>query len=399
MRLKSNREKFMKILLIIHHHLTPNSGAPGSTLELGKQYQKLGHEVQYYSYDDLPSRMHGKIKKIVFPWFVAAHIANLAGNNLIDVVDAANCDAWVWAKIFRNSKRKTPLLIARSHGLLHTMHFQLLEEAKLGNINMSWKYHLYNGSLRLWEEAVSMSHADLVFQLNQYDFEYAVTELDVKRERSHIVTNGIPDTFLNLPFHPTPTSENSTIGIALVASYISRKGINYSVPALNAILTSYPQVKVSFLGTGVSAEKVLADFEPAVRDRVRVILRYPHQMLPILLKDHQIKLFPSLSEGFSLALVEAMACGLTPIATATPGSMEIVKNEKNGILIPVRNSQAIEQALKKLIIDRSTLENLRCHAYATAQNYSWQNIAQDQLSLYQDALYEQNSKFQQSQTI
>jgi glycosyltransferase involved in cell wall biosynthesis len=125
-----------------------------------------------------------------------------------------------------------------------------------------------------------------------------------------------------------------------------------------------------------------------VRDQIDVIPRYPHQMLPTLLKGHQIKLFPSISEAFGKALVEAMACGLAPITTATQGPMEIVCDQHDAIVIPSRNNQAIEQALEQLITDLPYLEKLRRNAYATAQRYSWQRIAQDRLSLYQKALHQ-----------
>jgi glycosyltransferase involved in cell wall biosynthesis len=148
-------------------------------------------------------------------------------------------------------------------------------------------------------------------------------------------------------------------------------------------------VKVSFLGTGCSEAEVHADFEAAVRDRIRVIPRFSHEALPDLLRGHHIKLFPTLSEGFSLALTETMACGLAPVTTTTPGPMEIVRDEHNGILVPPRSSHAIKQALERLIADRPYLERLRRNAYATAQRYSWARIARDNLAFYEEALCQQ----------
>jgi glycosyltransferase involved in cell wall biosynthesis len=78
-----------------------------------------------------------------------------------------------------------------------------------------------------------------------------------------------------------------------------------------------------------------------------------------------------------LALPEAMACGLAPVTTATPGAMEIVRDGHDAIMIPPRDSQAIEQALERLISDRPYLERLRRNAYATAQRYSWTRIARE----------------------
>ncbi len=376
----------MHILLSIHHELDPNAGAPGVTLKLGEEYQKLGHQVHYFSMDNLPNWLSGKTKGVLFPWFLAAHISRLCREQKIDIVDASTGDAWVWAKVIRNSDQNRPILVTRSHGLEHTVDIGLREEARLGNLNLSWQYKLYSGTFRLWEVENSLRLADLALLLNRHDLEYAVQKLGINSERAQIVPNGIPETFLNLPFEPTPTSPDSSIGIALIASYIPRKGIHYSVPALNAILSRHSQVRVSFLGTLTPEADVHKDFEESVRDRVRVIPHFNHDMLPQLLKNHQIKLFPSLSEGFSLALPEAMACGLAPVATSVPGVTDILKDGYNSILIPSRNRDAIQMALEQLISDHNQLEKLRCNAYDSAQHYSWRIVAQHQLSLYEEAL-------------
>ncbi|MGL5061829.1 MAG: glycosyltransferase family 4 protein [Microcoleus sp.] len=380
----------MKILLTIHHNLDPNAGAPGITWKLGQEYQKLGHEVEYYSFDNLPYKLPDIVESIVFPEFLANRISALCQKQAVDVIDASTGDAWVWAKMRRTDN--IPVLVTRSHGLEHIMHLENLEEARLGNLNLSWKYPLYHGGLRLWEVANSLRDADLSLFSNHRDLEYAVEKLGVNVGRTRVFANGIPEAFLNLDFEPTPEAKDSVIRIAVVATYIARKGIHYGVPALNKILARYPQIEVSFLGTGCPEAQVYADFEPSLRDRIRVVPRYKHETLPKLLRGHHIKLFPTLSEGFSVALMDAIACGLAPVTTTTPGPMEVVRDGDNGILVPPRDSEAIEQALERLIVDRSYLEKLRRHAYATAQNYSWQRIARDNLTLYEAALSDKRAK-------
>jgi glycosyltransferase involved in cell wall biosynthesis len=374
----------MNILLAIHHELDPNAGAPGVTWKLGQEFQKLGHNVDYYSFDNLPSQLPGIVKSIVFPEFVASHLTALTRHKQIDIIDASTGDAWVWAKLCRNPGDR-PLLVTRSHGLEHVMHLEILAEALQENLHLSWKYPLYHGGFRLWEVAQSLRACDLAFLLNQYDADYAKQQLGVDPDRVRIVANGIPERFLNLPFEQTPNDLTQALRIAQVGSYIPRKGIRYGVPAVNRVLHQHPQVMISFLGTGCSESQVHADFDPAVRDRVKVTPHYDHELLPSLLQGHHIKLFPTLSEGFSLALPEAMACGLAPVTTATPGPMEIVQGETNGILVAPRDTEAIVQALERLICDRSYLDRLRRRAYETAQNYSWQKIAATTLTLYEEA--------------
>lgn len=380
----------MKILLIIHEKFNPNSGSAGSTFKLGQAYQKLGHQVWYYSMDNLPRRLPALVKRFIFPEFVAAHVARLSVQQGLDVVDASTGDAWIWGKLSKGFRNKRPILVTRSHGLQHLKHLADLEDARQGNLRLSWKYPLYRGSLQLWEIKTSLRNADLVYLLNQQEAKYVVEQLDVKPECVHVFPNGIPDAFLNLPFEPLAKTEDSVVRIAQISTYIPRKGIHYSAPALNKILTCYPQVQVSFLGTECrecpTVNQVYADFDPALHDRIQVIPRYSHEKLPTLLKGHQIKLFPPVSEGFGKALVEAMACGLAPITTAAPGPLEIVQDGHDAIVVPIRDSQAIEKALEKLITNHSYLEQLRHNAYVTAQRYSWSRIAQDRLSGYKKVL-------------
>ena len=374
----------MNILFTIHHTLDPNAGAAGVTLKLGQEYQKAGHSVSYFSFDNLPSKLPEIIKAIIFPYWLAAYL--LTKKQPIDVIDASTGDGWLWGKLLRRF-RPDSTLITRSHGLEHTLNLENLEESARGNLSLSWKYPIYHGGFRLWEVKTSIKHADLTLMLNSRDRDYAQQKLGIAPEKLTIVPNGIPDYLLALPFEPI-VDEDTIIRIAQVGTFIPRKGIKYSIPALNNILSRYPNVEMSFFGTGtvLSADEVAANFVPDVRDRIKVIPRFDHQKLSQLLKGHQIKLFPSLYEGFALALIEAMACGLAPIATATGGAIDIVRDRHDGLLIPLGDSQAIENALEELIRDRCQLERLRRNACQTAQDYSWKAIAQKNLQLYQQVL-------------
>ena len=174
----------MKILLIIHHHLDPNAGAAGVTLKLGQEYRKAGHQVSYFSFDNLPSKLPEIIKAIAFPYWLAAHL--LAKKQPIDVIDASTGDTWLWAKLFRRFHPHT-VIINRSHGLEHTLHLENLAESARGNLNLSWRYPIYHGGFRLWEVKTSIENADLTLMLNSRDQEYACKELGIAPEKLTIM--------------------------------------------------------------------------------------------------------------------------------------------------------------------------------------------------------------------
>ncbi len=373
----------MRTLFTFHYPSDRNAGAAGVTWRLAEEYQKLGHEADCYSLSDLPDQLPPLAKFVSFSGFTAAHVVRSLERGWIDVIDASTADAWMWG-VLQRFRRKRPLLIARCHGLEHIEHLEYLEEADRGNLHLDRKYWLYRGSIRLWEAATSMRNSDLVLLLNQRDRAYVIDKLGVHPDRAHVVPNGIPESMLNLPFEPTP-APNEPIRIAQVSSYIVRKGIQYGTPALNAILERYPTVEVSLLGTEIPADQVYADFSPQVRDRVKVIPYYANNTLTTLLKGHHIKILPTISEGFGVALIEAMACGLAPVTTTAPGPMEIVQDQKDGLIVPVRDQSALEHAIERLILDREQLDRLRRNAYRSAQRFSWSNIAQTNLNFYEKA--------------
>jgi glycosyltransferase involved in cell wall biosynthesis len=370
--------------MTIHHRLQLDTGAPGVTCRLAQEYRTKGHEVLLYSFDQLPSFLPSKIHPLVFPYFVAKRIKRELRRNTLDVIDASSGDAWLWGSIHRRASRPL-LLITRSHGLEHAAHQQLIQDACEGRIKLSWKYPLYHGGLRLWEVAQSLRVADGAFLLNKEDRRYASEQLNVFYERSIVVRNGLSEVILAAPMAAPPMTD-SQVSIAIIGSYIPGKGVQYAASALNALLPRYPDVRVTLLGTGRSAGVVTADYAAEVRSRIQVVPSYRNEQLPQLLRGHQIHLFPSLTEGFGIALLEAMALGLAPITTAVPGPLGIIRNGHNGLLVRPRDPNQIEAALETLLLDRRLLDYMRSNARSSVQSYGWSQVAAEQLELYRQLI-------------
>jgi len=70
--------------------------------------------------------------------------------------------------------------------------------------------------------------------------------------------------------------------------------------------------------------------------------------MPSLLPQMDLNVLPSYREGVPRALIEAAACALPIIATDVPGCREVVTHERDGLLVPARNSQALADAIARL---------------------------------------------------
>ncbi|HEY2726281.1 MAG TPA: glycosyltransferase, partial [Parafilimonas sp.] len=87
-----------------------------------------------------------------------------------------------------------------------------------------------------------------------------------------------------------------------------------------------------------------------------------------ILFSSDIFCLPSLWEGFPIALLEAMAMRKAVIATEVDGSVEVLQNKKNGILVKPQNVKILADAIKELISNNTLRTELAITAQQTILN-------------------------------
>lgn len=105
--------------------------------------------------------------------------------------------------------------------------------------------------------------------------------------------------------------------------------------------------------------------ELGIDDRIR-FLGKQLEIAP-LLAIGDVLLLPSEIEGFGLAALEAMACGVPPIASRVGGLPEVVTDGHDGMLCPVGDIEAMAEAATALLGDPERLRNVSAAARATAK--------------------------------
>ena len=126
------------------------------------------------------------------------------------------------------------------------------------------------------------------------------------------------------------------------------------LPAILGMLADQP-VSLTVAGDGPDRERLQRALRPFA-ERVRFVGPVPSRSVPAVMADHDVLLLPSRFEGLPLALVEAMAAGCVPVASAIRGVTDfVVSRERDGFLFPVGDLKAAAAILRRLVMEPELL--------------------------------------------
>jgi L-malate glycosyltransferase len=132
-----------------------------------------------------------------------------------------------------------------------------------------------------------------------------------------------------------------------VANNRKMKGIPYLLKAMEMIPANLP-IHLLLVGRDMDTPENVAILKSeATRNRVH-FTGFREDALSLVAGSDVFVLSSLFGESITKAAIEAMALGIAPIITDIPGNVELVEHEKSGIIVPVKNSQAIQDAILRL---------------------------------------------------
>ena len=135
------------------------------------------------------------------------------------------------------------------------------------------------------------------------------------------------------------------------------KGLQYLICAFESVLK---QVDARLIIVGEGSEQNAIEnlaIQKGLQEKVRFagFQSNPYRYM----SRSSVFAFPSLSEGFGMVLVEAMACGLPVVsADCIAGPSEILQNGGCGILVPVADAEALAEGIVRILTDHQLREQL-----------------------------------------
>lgn len=169
--------------------------------------------------------------------------------------------------------------------------------------------------------------------------------------------------------------------ILFVGRLVDVKGCEYLVRAFKEVVKKLPKANLIIIGTGPLEEKLKKlCFELKISDHVNFVGFVDHQSIGSYYADSDIIVFPSIvdpygyQEGLPVVLLEALASGKPVVATDIKGSLELVEDGYNGLLVKQANSGDLAKKIIQ-ISQKSNLDKMSLNALKTSQKYDWEIIS------------------------
>lgn len=203
-----------------------------------------------------------------------------------------------------------------------------------------------------------------------------------------IIPNGVDTESFRPNQESFYSGRNSQVFKVLCISRLTeRKGIKYLVASAALLGAKYPLIRFRIVGEGDAKEGLERQAEELdLREKMEFSGRIKHDKLPKIYSDSQIFVLPSLNEGMSNTILEALASGLPIIATDTGGTKELVENGKNGFIVKMKDSRDIAEKIEKLITDRGLCLEMSRKSRERAEELGWKKVAEKYWGIYKSSV-------------
>ena len=331
--------------------------------------RELGHEPTLWFWDDFPQfRDCQRWAALAFPLVLVRRIWKRRSD--FDVV-VIHEPSGFWYGLLRRLGWRLPPMIAMCHNVESKLHREMVVYTSQGLASIPWLSRLKVPLFRTWQSDAAIRLADHIICLSSIDREYLIRGLRVPSERITLMINGVsPESFW--------AKRNPASGrVLFVGGWIAVKGRRVLPCLWSRVRARISTATLTIVGAGQPAETVLQDFASEDRGSVTVISRLTSELeLLAQYADHDLFLQPSLSEGSSLALLEAMAFGLPVVTTAVGGNPDIVSDGVDGLLFAPADFDQGAAHVCRLLEDPAMAARLGRAARQRAQTLIWQRSCQ-----------------------
>jgi glycosyltransferase involved in cell wall biosynthesis/peptidoglycan/xylan/chitin deacetylase (PgdA/CDA1 family) len=179
--------------------------------------------------------------------------------------------------------------------------------------------------------------------------------------------------------------------VGILATLRPIKGHKYFIEAAALILKEFPETYFLIIGWPENQNYYteLKELTKQLKIEKNVLFIGGRADAPEMLSIIDISVLSSINEGFPNAVLESMAAGKPVVATDGGGTQEAVINDKTGLLVPPRDSEALAKAILKLLHNQNLADFMGKEGKnLVKQEFSMVKMIRNLENLYQNLLFE-----------
>jgi glycosyltransferase involved in cell wall biosynthesis len=301
-----------------------------------------------------------------------------------DVVDIASAEAlWIGVRKKLGAYKKVAL-INRSNGLEQLNYRRMIDDHHAGLTRKGWSRRIWYPLTRLSQVEWAARLADRLLLLNDVDRRYAIDSGWKADRQIDVVPHGVSARYLDAGADDSASERGQ--GLLFCGSWDHMKGIAYLVAAFERLHAAGRPLRLTVLGPGVPADRVLTAFPDRLRPFVQVVARAPEAEVVRMYRTHDVLLWTSTYEGFGLVLLEAMSQRLPVVTTPVGCAPGLVRDGENGLMVPPRDPEAIAAAVGRLMDDPDLRRTIGDAGRRSVASMTWRSTAERTLAVYRAAI-------------
>lgn len=341
--------------------------------EMSKEQVRLGNRVDVYTAgnDDRPAeeKRDGYVIKRFKP------LMKLLGNSIMPNM---------FSSLYKN-RHYYDVIHAHSHLYFSTNLCAIIR--KLGSSPLVITNHGLNSQTAppWFQDIYTATGARFTFNAADKIICYTESEkaellkLKIPSEKIEVIHNGI-DTEHFIPAKEPAFDKKRLLWIG---RYAKGKGVDYLIDAFNILKSEHPDATLTMIGKGPDKSKIVQKIQDLNLDKdIRMEEFIPNSEIVQLYQQSSVFVLPSLEEGVPRTILEAMACSVPVVCTRLPQLVDIV--EGSGLLVPLKDSQALADNISKILSNSSLAKELGDSGRKNVvANYSWKDTVKSTLQLYE----------------
>ena len=342
-------------------------------------YQTLAHALagQHHSVtivapSDFPrvARFNGRWTPFLYPVAIASWLYRRRRE--FDVVLFHSYSGWLATLL---TQGRPPALVM-FHGVEPLYHRELRAEMRRSGGRLSWRYRLLQEILMPLFLRIACRTAVGVVCLNRAEADYLKAKGWASNLNAYVLAHGVPPEFFVSVRVRRPVQT-----LLFVGQWLPMKGIRYLKAAATTLLRADASLRLVCAGTLTGEYQVQSEFPLEVRQQVRVLPRVNQTVLAELYRDADVFIFPSLYEGFSRAIVEAMASRLPIVCTQVGVAGDALRHEQSALIVPKHDADALVTAVHRLRSNPDLSQRLADAAADVARDYTLAGVYQRTMAL------------------